>query len=63
MNKPITAGVASFTGWSVATLAVSYFKHGEFSWSIAFVGGAAMGLGMYALAQWKQNREERADDS
>lgn len=57
MNKPIIAAVASFLGWSVATLAVSYFKHGEPAWLIAIVGGASFAFTGYVIADWKRKKE------
>ena len=66
MNKPILAVMGSFTGVSIATLAISYFKYGEPAWFSALLAigvGTAVALAMYALARWNQKNEMPLDDS
>lgn len=66
MSKPILAALGSFTGVSVATLAVSYFRHGEPAWFSAILAiglGTLVALAMYALARWNQKDEMPVDNS
>ena len=63
MNRPILAALGAFTGSSLAVLATSYLKHGEFAYGHAIALGVGMALAMYVVAQWKQQKTESQSES
>lgn len=62
MNKPWVAALGAFAGSSVAVLAISYLRDAEFNYRHAFSLGAGMAVGMYIVAQWKQQKEEQSSE-
>lgn len=63
MNKPFLYALAMFTAVFGATLARSYFTHGEIHWLIELVSALGIAVIAYSVAQWKQQKAEWKSES
>ena len=59
MNKPLVAALASFVGWSLGSVGVSYAKTGELNLGIAISGGLVMAFVTCVSTQWRIEEAER----